>query len=190
MGSLKAEDETIVSEIIALIHEVYNTDEYLKKEATKISDLEKSIKDLEESLKSQKALLAKRKPNYEKRLKESSEAKEERAKRNAIRVLCPLADDVSASGSAAPVFGSPLKKQLRVSDSADGASESASKKSAKFDDNHIAEERLFHESIMPDAEEEESDDLESPKKKRKVVSEEEKAAVKAKKEAKKAKKEA
>ena len=43
--------ETIVSGIIALTHEVYNTDEYLTKEATKISDLEKSIKDLEESLK-------------------------------------------------------------------------------------------------------------------------------------------
>ena len=33
-----------MSEIIALTHEVYNTDEYLKKEATKISDFEKSIK--------------------------------------------------------------------------------------------------------------------------------------------------
>ena len=59
LDHLKAEDETIVSEIIALIHED-NTDEYLKKEATKISGLQKSIKDLEESLKSQKALLAKR----------------------------------------------------------------------------------------------------------------------------------
>ena len=106
MDHLKAEDETIVSEIIALTHEVYNTDEYLKKEGTEISDLEKSIKDLEESLKSQKALLAKRKPNYEKRLGESREAKEERAKRNTIRVLCPQADDVSASGSAASAFGS------------------------------------------------------------------------------------
>ena len=31
LNNLKAEDETIVSEIIALTHEVYNTDEYLKK---------------------------------------------------------------------------------------------------------------------------------------------------------------
>ena len=66
LDDLKAEDETIVSGIIALTHEVYNTDEYLKKEGTEISDLEKFIKDLEESLKSQKALLAKRKPNYKK----------------------------------------------------------------------------------------------------------------------------
>ena len=28
LDDLKAEDETIVNEIIALIHEVYNTDEY------------------------------------------------------------------------------------------------------------------------------------------------------------------
>ena len=103
-----------MSEIIALIHEVYNTDEYLEKNATEILEREKSIKDLEESLKSQKALLAKRKPNYEKRLKESIEAKEERAKRNTIRVRCTQADDVSASGSAASAVGSPLKKQLRV----------------------------------------------------------------------------
>ena len=133
--------------------------------------------------------MAKCKPNYEKRLKESREAKEERAKRNTIRVLCPQADDVSASGSAASAFVSPLKKQLHVSDSADGASESASKKSAKFDDNHIAEERLFHESTMPGAEEEASDAVESPKKKRKVVSEEEKAAIKAKMDVEKAEKE-
>ena len=32
LDHLKAEDETIVSEIIALIHEVYNTNEYLKKQ--------------------------------------------------------------------------------------------------------------------------------------------------------------
>ena len=74
-----------MSDIIALTHEVYNTDEYLKKKGTEISDLEKSVKDLEESLRSQKALLAKCK------LKESREAKEERAKRNTIRVLCPQA---------------------------------------------------------------------------------------------------
>ena len=36
LDDLKAEDETIVSEIIALIHEVYNTDEYLNKDATEI----------------------------------------------------------------------------------------------------------------------------------------------------------
>ena len=107
-----------MSEIIALLHEIYNTDEYLKKEGTEISVLEKSIKDLEESLESQKALLAKRKPNYEKRLKESSEAKEERAKHNTIRVLFTQADDVSASGSAASAFVSPLKRHLRVSYSA------------------------------------------------------------------------
>ena len=56
-----------------------------------------------------------------------------------------------------------------MSESADGASESASKKSA----NHLAEECLSHESTMPDAEEEasvRSDVVESPKKKRKVVS--------------------
>ena len=63
-----------------------------------------------------------------------------------------------------------MKKQSRVSDLADAASESASKKSAKFDDNHIAEERLFRQSTMPDAEEEASDSVESPKKKRKVAS--------------------
>ena len=40
-----------MSEIIALLHEIYNTDEYLKKERTEISELGKSIKDLEESLK-------------------------------------------------------------------------------------------------------------------------------------------
>ena len=56
LDDIKAEDETIVSEIIALIHEVYNTDEYLRRDATEISEREKSIKDLEESLKSQKAL--------------------------------------------------------------------------------------------------------------------------------------
>ena len=39
-----------MSEIIALIHEVYNTDEYLKKEGTEISELEKSIRALEESI--------------------------------------------------------------------------------------------------------------------------------------------
>ena len=122
-NDLRAEDETIVSEIIALTHEVYNTDEYLKEEGTEISELEKSIKDLEESLRLKKAILAKRKPNYEKRLKESRVAKEERAKRNTTRVLRTQADDVSASGSAALAFASPLKKQSRVSDSADGASE-------------------------------------------------------------------
>ena len=52
LNDLKAEDETIVSEIIALAYEIYNTDEYLKKEGTEISELEKSIKDLEESLRS------------------------------------------------------------------------------------------------------------------------------------------
>ena len=121
-------------------------------------------------------------------MKESSKAKEERAKRNAIRVHCPQADDVSASGSAASAFGSPLKKQLRVvSDLADGASESACEKSAKFGQTEIRE---FDKATKSDAEEEESDDLESPKKKRKVVSEEEKAVIKAKKKAEKAKKEA
>ena len=161
----------------------------MKKEGTEISELEKSIKDLEESLRSQKALLAKRKPNYEKRLKESREAKEERAKHNTTPVLCTQANDFSASGSAASAFVSPLKKQSRVSYSADGASESASKKSAKFDDNHIEEVREFRESTMPDATEEASDDVESPKKKRKVNSAK-KAAIKAKKDAEKAKKEA
>ena len=52
-----------MSEIIALTHEVYNTDEYLRKEGTEISELEKSIKEHEESLRSQKAHLSKRKPN-------------------------------------------------------------------------------------------------------------------------------
>ena len=49
LDHLKAEDETIVSKIIALTHEVYNTDEYLKKdsEGTEISELEKSIRELE-----------------------------------------------------------------------------------------------------------------------------------------------
>ena len=163
LDHLKAEDENIVRDIIAVLHEVYNTDEYLKKDATELSELEKSIKDLEESLKSQKALLAKRKLNHEKRLKESIEAKEERAKRNTIRVLCPQADDVSASGSAASAFGSPLKKQLRVvSDLADGAPESASKKSAKIGETEIRE---FDKATKSDAEEEESDAVESPKKK-------------------------
>ena len=66
-----------MSDIIALTYEVYSTDEYLKKEGTEISELEKSIKVLEESLRSQKALLAKRKLNYEKRLKEAREARDE-----------------------------------------------------------------------------------------------------------------
>ena len=109
-----------------------------------------SASNLEESLKSQKALLAKRKLNHEKRLKESREAMEERAKRNTTRVLCAQADDVSASGSAASAFVSPLKKQLRVvSDLADAASESASKKSAKFGN---AEVRVFEKANSPDAE--------------------------------------
>ena len=64
-----------------------------------------------------------------------------------------------------------------MSDLADGAPESASKK-AKFGN---AEIREFEKATKSDAEEEESDDLESPKKKRKVVSEEGKAAIKAKK---------
>ena len=145
------------------------------RKGTEISELEKSIKDLEESLKSQRALLAKRKPNYEKRLKESREAKEGRAKRNNTRVLCTQADDVSASGSAASAFVSPLKKRSRVSDSADCASE------LKSD---------FEKSTESDAEEEASDAVESPKKKRKVVSEDEKAAIKAKKDAEKAEREA
>ena len=50
LNGLKAEDENIVRDIIAVLHEVYNTDEYVKNEGTKVSDLEKSIKDLEESL--------------------------------------------------------------------------------------------------------------------------------------------
>ena len=95
-------------------------------------------------------------------MKESSEAKEERAKHNAIRVLCPQADDVSASGSAVSAFVSPLKKQLCVvSDLADGASESAFKKSAKFGDTEIRE---FEKATKSDAEEEESDAVGSPKK--------------------------
>ena len=52
ISRVKEENETFVSEIIALAHKVYNTDEYLKKEGTEISELEKSIKDLEESLRS------------------------------------------------------------------------------------------------------------------------------------------
>ena len=63
-----------------------------------------------------------------------------------------------------------MTKQSRVSDSADGQSESASKKSAKLDDNHLEEVLLFPESTMPDAAEEASAAVESPKKKRKVVS--------------------
>ena len=109
-------------------------------------------------------------------LKESREAKEERAKRNTTRVLCAQADDVSASGSAASAFVSPLKKQSRVSDLADAASESASKKSAKFG---VTEIREFDKATKSDEEEEESDAMKSPKKKRKVVSEEVKAVIKA-----------
>ena len=60
MNELKANDETI------LTVKVYNEDEYLKKEGTRISVLEISIKNLKESLRSQKALLAKLKPIYEK----------------------------------------------------------------------------------------------------------------------------
>ena len=60
MNELKANDETI------LTMKVYNADEYLKKEGTRISVLEISIKNLKESLRSQKALLAKLKPTYEK----------------------------------------------------------------------------------------------------------------------------
>ena len=61
LNELKAEDDSgrsIVTEIIALIHKVYNTDKYLKKEWTRIAELEGSIKTLAESLRSQKALLA------------------------------------------------------------------------------------------------------------------------------------
>ena len=172
----------------------------MKKEGTEISELEKSINDIEESIRLQKSLLAKHKPNYEKRLKQPREAKDERAKRNTTRVLRESAqtDDVSASGSAVLTFVFPLKEQSRISNFADGASESVSKKSAKFDDNHIEEPVLFRESTMPDAAEEASAAVESSKKKRKVVSNEsekqrkqaEKAAIKAKKDAKKAEKEA
>ena len=124
-------------------------------------------------------------------MKESREAKEERAKHNTTRVLCTQADVVAASGSAASAFGSPLKSQLRVvPDLADGAPESASKKSATFGDDEVW---VFEKATKSDAEEEKSDDLEAPKKKREVVSEEEKAENKAKKaerEAKKAEREA
>ena len=68
-----------------------------------------------------------------------------------------------------------MKKQLCVSDSADAASESASKKSAKF---CVTEIRELDKATKSDAEEEESDAVDSPKNKRKVVSEEEKAAIK------------
>ena len=54
-----------------------------------------------------------------------------------------------------------------MSDLADGAPESESKKSAKFGE---IETLVFEKATKSDAEEEESDDLESPKKKRKVVS--------------------
>ena len=52
LNELKAEDETIVIEIIELtqIHKVYKTDEYVQKEGARISGLKKSIKELEESL--------------------------------------------------------------------------------------------------------------------------------------------
>ena len=90
----------------------------------------------------------------------------------------------------ASAFVSPLKKQWRVSDSADGASESASKKSAKFGVTEIREFDKATESDAEEAQEEESDAVESPKKKRKVVSEEEKAAIKGRKDAEKAEKEA
>ena len=101
---------------------------------------------------------------------ESRYAKEERDKRKTTSVLCAQADDVSASGSAASAFVSPLKRQSRVSNSAHGAPESASKKSATFGDNPIAEVRLVLESTKTDAAEEASAAVESPKRKRKVVS--------------------
>ena len=128
---LKAEDESIVTEIIALIHKIYKMDKYVQKEGARISQLEKSIKDLEESLRLQKALLAKLtgNPNYENIAKESRYTKDERDKRNTTCVLCTLADDVSASCLAASEVVSQLEKQSRVSDSAGGASESAYKKS-------------------------------------------------------------
>ena len=75
-----------------------------------------------------------------------------------------------------------------MSDSADGASESASKKSAKFNKNPVAEECLFHQSTVQIAAEEASAAEESPKKRHKVVSEDEKAAIKAKTDAAKAEK--
>ena len=65
-----------------------------------------------------------------------------------------------------------LPLSLRVSNSANGATKSASKKSAKFDDDAVAEVRLFSKSTMPDAAEEASAAVESPKKKRKDVSDE------------------
>ena len=40
LDELKAEDENIVSEIIALTHEVYNTYKDLKNKGTEISELE------------------------------------------------------------------------------------------------------------------------------------------------------
>ena len=70
-----------------------------------------------------------------------------------------------------------------MSDSADGESKSASKKSAKFGVTEIQE---IDKATESDAEEEESDAVESPNEKRKVVNEEEKAAIKAKKDAEKA----
>ena len=90
------------------------------------------------------------------------------------------------------------KKKSRASYSANGASESASKKLATFCDDPVAEVRRYHIANTTDAAEEASAAVESPTKKSKVVGEEseqqrkqaKKATIKAKKDAEKAEKEA
>ena len=58
LNELKANDENNMTEIIELIHKVYNTDEYLKKKGTRISEHKVSIQNFEESIRLQKALLS------------------------------------------------------------------------------------------------------------------------------------
>ena len=117
LNEQKAEDENIVTEIIALIHNVYNTDEYLKERGgwnfgTRRFYQRSKEDDLEESIRSQKALHVKRKPNHEKRAKESREAKVLRTNGPSATQLVffmkvPAQADVSASGSAALDLVSP-----------------------------------------------------------------------------------
>ena len=120
ISRVKEENETFVSEIIALAHKVYNTDEYLKKEGTEISELEKSIKDLELE-ESQAFNPSDRRKLYSgqkqaKLRKEIKGIKRSKGGKSQMQHNSCQADDVSATGSAASAFVSPLKKQLRVSD--------------------------------------------------------------------------
>ena len=119
LNEQKAEDENIVTEIIALIHKVYNTDEYLKEGGTGISELEDSIKD--------PRMMISKNPSDRRKLSSSSASqtmKREQRSQEKLRtngpsatqlvsfVKVPAQADVSASGSAALAFVSPVGEEV------------------------------------------------------------------------------